>query len=479
LDINKGDEEETNYRSRLVAKDFNTGKEDGIFAATPPLEALKLLLTDVATVGVKGTEDKIMMINDVARAFFEADMRNELCVELPEEDKEEGEGDLVGYLVKSLYGTRDAAANFQKEVWKFMEGIGFTRGRYNPCTFLHKGRGIKCLVHGDDFVSSGSRKDLEWLRIKMTERFEIKTKKVGLGPEELRETRILNRVVRVTEQGWEYEADQRHGELVVNGMGMEGAKGVVTPGEEVKMWNEDEEEEKLVAGEASEYRGLAARANYLALDRSDIQFSTKEVCRGMANPSVADKRRLKRLGRFLIEKPRVVLEFRWQGVMEEVSGYSDSDWAGCRRTAKSTSGGALMWGGHCLKSWSSTQKNITLSSGEAELVAAVKMSTELIGITQLAFDWGMEVEGRLYVDSSAAMGVVNRRGNGRLRHVRVGMLWIQEKVEEGDLKVSKVLGTENPADAMTKYLPASKMEGYMDKMGQAYRGGRAVESLKV
>ena len=63
--------------------------------------------------------------------------------------------------------------------------------------------------------------------------------------------------------------------------------------------------------------------------------------------------------------------------------------------------------------------------------------------------------------------------------MRVGMLWIQEKIEDGELKVSKVLGTENPADAMTKYLPASKMEVYMDKMGQAYRGGRAVESLRV
>ena len=48
----------------------------------------------------------------------------------------------------------------------------------------------------------------------------------------------------------------------------------------------------------------------------------------MANPSVADKRKLKMLGRFLVEKPRVVMEFGWQGKMEEVSGYSDSDWAG-------------------------------------------------------------------------------------------------------------------------------------------------------
>ena len=138
-----------------------------------------------------------------------------------------------------------------------------------------------------------------------------------------------------------------------------------------------------------------------------------------------------------------------------------------------------MWGGHCINSWSSTQKNITLSSGEAELVAAVKMSTELIGITQLAHDWNMEVEGRLYVDSEAAIGVVNRWGNGKLRHVRVGMLWIQERVEEGGMAISKVLGTENPADAMTKYLPGTKMEVYMDRMSQSYRGGRAEASLRV
>jgi len=114
LDINKGDEVEENYRSRLVAKDFNMGKEEGLFAATPPLEALKLLISDAATVGGGGREEKIVMINDVARAFFEADMRKEMCVELPAEGEVEGEGGMVGYLMKSLYGTRDAAANFRR-----------------------------------------------------------------------------------------------------------------------------------------------------------------------------------------------------------------------------------------------------------------------------------------------------------------------------------------------------------------------------
>jgi len=58
LDINKGDEEVENYRSRLVATDFNQRKEEGIFAATPPLEALKLLLSDVATVGKRARRRK-------------------------------------------------------------------------------------------------------------------------------------------------------------------------------------------------------------------------------------------------------------------------------------------------------------------------------------------------------------------------------------------------------------------------------------
>ena len=163
----------------------------------------------------------------------------------------------------------------------------------------------------------------------------------------------------------------------------------------------------------------------------------------------------------------------------EVEGYSDSDWAGCKRTAKSTSGGAVMVGGHCVKTWSATQKSITLSSGEAELVAAVKMSTELLGILQLLADWGQTLEAKVYVDSAAAIGITQRKGNGKLRHVKVGMLWIQERVEEGELQVVKVLGTENPADAMTKHLSGGKIQQLMEKIGQEWRTGRSELSLRL
>ena len=134
---------------------------------------------------------------------------------------------------------------------------------------------------------------------------------------------------------------------------------------------------------------------------------------------------------------------------------------------------------HCIKSWSATQKNITLSSAEAELVAAVKMSSEIIGMLQLLADWGVTMEARVYVDSSAAIGVTQRRGNGKLRHVRVGTLWIQEKVESGELQISKVSGTSNPADAMTKYLSGKRIQELMWSISQEGRSGRSDFSLRV
>ena len=94
-------------------------------------------------------------------------------------------------------------------------------------------------------------------------------------------------------------------------------------------------------------------------------YSAKEICRGMANPTRAHWHKLKRLGRYLVGSGRTVMKYDWEGHEREVTGYSDSDWAGCRVTGKSTSGGALMIGGHFLMGWARTQNHVTMSSAEA------------------------------------------------------------------------------------------------------------------
>ena len=156
---------------------------DGLFASTPPLEALKLVVSDAATVDSmarnSSKEEKAVMVNDVARAFFEAPIRRELAVQLPVEDGGGPGSEMVGLLQKSLYGTRGAAANFQREVTKFMREWGFVVGAYNVSTFYHRQRGLRAMVHGDDFISTESRESLSWMKCRLEDRFEVKTTLIG------------------------------------------------------------------------------------------------------------------------------------------------------------------------------------------------------------------------------------------------------------------------------------------------------------
>lgn len=232
IDINKGSAQDPCYRSRLVAKEFNTGAQEGLFAATPPLEAVRLLLNDVATARREHpNEDRVVMVNDVARAFFEAPMKRYVCVELPPEARAEHDAeDYVGLLIMSLYGTRDAAANFQGEVRKFMLSQGFHQAQYSPQIFWHPERDLRTLVHGDDFMTSGNRTNARWFRRVPESRFEIKTVVVGSGSEESAEGRVLGRSIRITPEGWEYEADPRHAELIVREHNLVHANGVKSPG---------------------------------------------------------------------------------------------------------------------------------------------------------------------------------------------------------------------------------------------------------
>ena len=92
------------------------------------------------------------------------------------------------------------------------------------------------------------------------------------------------------------------------------------PGGDKKVLEEEGESEELVGAEATRFRAVAARANYLSADRPDIQYSVKEICRRMAKPVKGDREKLVRLGRYLKGAPRCVFGYAWQDRC-----YSDSD----------------------------------------------------------------------------------------------------------------------------------------------------------
>ena len=103
------------------------------------------------------------MTNDVSRAFFYAKVTRDIYIELPEEDPEYGTGKL-GKLQLCLYGTRDAATNWQETLSNHLVSIGFKRGIGHPAMFYHKVREIHTMVHGDDYASCGSDESMVWLQ---------------------------------------------------------------------------------------------------------------------------------------------------------------------------------------------------------------------------------------------------------------------------------------------------------------------------
>ena len=227
IDINKGDQTNPNYRSRLVAREINTHKRDDLFAGTLPLEALKCILS-MATSGNKG---EVVMVNDVSRAFFHARARRAVYVQLATEDQEDGDDQRCGRLSFSMYGTRDAAQNWANEYAEMLKSIGFQQGRASPCVFYHETRRIRTFVHGDDYVSTAMPSQLKWLKKGLEKRCQIKTQWLGLGHEHQQQVKILNRIVDWDNvKGIVFEADPRHTEIIVEQLKLQEAKPVITPG---------------------------------------------------------------------------------------------------------------------------------------------------------------------------------------------------------------------------------------------------------
>ena len=162
----------------------------------------------------------------------------------------------------------------------------------------------------------------------------------------------------------------------------------------------------------------------------------------------------------------VTIKYARQGTVNKgIHTQSDTDYAGCIKTRKSTSGGVIKLGNHIIRTWSTTQGVMTLSSGEAEFYGLVKATSHSLGIQAIAKDMGIDMGITVYTDSSAAKGIASRRGLGKTRHIEVNQLWLQDKVADGIIKDIKIPGTGTQADILTKHVNAQILGNHLGIMG--------------
>ena len=145
--------------------------------------------------------------------------------------------------------------------------------------------------------------------------------------------------------------------------------------------------------------------------------------------------------------------------MDVLYAISDSDWATDVMSRRSTSCGVLTVDGAVQGVYSRGQTTIAQSSGEAEFYGAASVINEAIGLSGIYVELGIPMTIVLQLDSTAAIGMIQRRGTGRARHMDLRHLFLQERLRDGTIgAIEKIDTSVNLADVGTKHFTASRLE---------------------
>ena len=180
------------------------------------------------------------------------------------------------------------------------------------------------------------------------------------------------------------------------------------------------------------------------------------------------------MARYLAKYPRLVQKFVRQTAPTKFDVCTDSDHAGCARTRKSSTCTIQKHGQHVIKTSSTTQGPIALSSPESEYYGIVKGMSGGTGLQAMARDLGEEKGLEVHTDASSGKAIAQRRGLGRVRHISTRFLWVQQKLARKEAALTKIPGKQNPAELGAKHLSGTEIKKILDAL-HMYRTASTLE----
>ena len=247
------------------------------------------------------------------------------------------------------------------------------------------------------------------------------------------------------------EANPKYFRDVIAVLGLEEAKHVKVPN--VKRTPTTESLVELENERRAMYRTVVGTLLYMCLERADIMYSVKETSRNITCPTERDEMNLKRIVRYLkgVPSAKCLIEFVTPPTFVNV--YTDSDWAGQATTCKSTSGGVVQWRNATHTAWSRKQQTVSLSSAEAEVYASTTGVAEVMVTKHLLQELGHEVILMNHVDSQSAKVWASTRGLGRMTHMMLKYMFVQDVVEKKLTNLAHINTKQNKTDLMTQCHP--------------------------
>ena len=205
------------------------------------------------------------------------------------------------------------------------------------------------------------------------------------------------------------------------------------------------------------YRSMIGSLLYLCASRPDIMLSVCMCARFQANPKECHLMAVKRIFWYLVHTPNLGLWYP-KGSTFELLGYSDSDYAGCKVTRKSTTG-TCQFIGRSLVSWSSKKQNsVALSTAEAKYVAAGACCVQLLWMKQTLKDFGCELTKiSLLCDNESAIKLANNPVNHSwTKHIDIWHHFLRDHKAKGDIVIHHESTEKQLANIFIKPLDESR-----------------------
>ena len=405
---------------------------------------------------------------DVATAFLNGKLEEEVYMKQPEGFVATGQENLVCKLKRSIYGLKQSSQCWNHALDGQLKKMSFKQTASDPCLYVTSEEEIFIIAVYVDNILLSRKSDQMMVRIKETlaRRFEMK----DLG---MLHHFLGVKVVQNSSTGEIWIGQPAYTEKLLHKFGMENSKPAST------LTNADAKlikKEKDAGGiDQRMYQAAVGSLLYLSTKtRTDIAFAVGNVAHFCAEPTNQHWTAVKRIFRYL--KGTSEFGLLYSRIATSCVGFSDADRGGSIDDRKSTSGYLFKIGGTAVSWRSNKQSCVALSTAEAEYVALAAAAQEAIWLQQLTCDiLGKPVEEvEIFEDNQSAICLaINPQFHGRTKHIEIKYHFIQDQVEKDNIKLVYCRSEDMVADMLTKSLPSHQfiklrqMAGIVEIIGQS------------
>ncbi|KAJ3551307.1 hypothetical protein NP233_g13104 [Leucocoprinus birnbaumii] len=450
------------HRSRIVAKGYS--QRPGydyteVFAPTFRPASLRLIFALAAREGYK------LRSLDISSAFTYGELDEVIYMRQPE-GYHQGGPNVVCRLHKSLYGLKQSARQWNKKLRSVLEDLGFERVQSDNSIFIYSKGDVKIIVPVFiDDITLVSKNDAAMDRTVKDLQKHFKLRDLG-------DTSFLLSVqVKQDLDAHTISLSQTHYiDELLKRFGMNDCNPVRSPLEPgsnlsgiVPTPSEVEDMRKVP------YLSAVGSLQYLAtMTRPDIAFAVSYLGRFNHNPAPAHWTAVKHLLRYLKGTRDYKLVYKGNDDKELFVTYSDASHGGCHDTGRSTGGYVTLVCGGAVGWSSKRQPFVTLSSTEAEYVAAVEAGKEIMWMRNILSEFGYpsDYASTLFIDNKSGIDVAkNPEHHGRMKHLDLRFYWLRDAVQSSLIFPVYVPTKQQVADIFTKPVSIQTIDFAVPLMG--------------